>query len=211
VIELILPDPSLVVLIGAAGAGKTTFAARHFEPAEILSSDAYRALIAGDESDQRATRAAFARLHRALERRLADRLLTVVDATNVERSARRALLVRAVDAGLSATAIVLDLPPATIVARNAGRSSRIVDERVVRRHLERLRHSLDGPGARLRDEGFRQIIILRDPLELDELRIVRRSARPADRPDRPDRPDEARDHPANRQALVEGTDPDPAG
>jgi protein phosphatase len=179
VIELILPDSCLVVLIGAAGAGKTTFAARHFEPAEILSSDAYRALIAGDESDQRATRAVFGRLHRALERRLADGLLTIVDATNVERSARRALLVRAMDAGLPSIAIVLDLPPATIVARNAARSSRIVDERVVRRHLERLRHSLDGPGARLRDEGFRQIIILREPLELDELRIVRRPARPA--------------------------------
>lgn len=140
------------------------------------SSDAYRALIAGDESDQRATRAAFGQLHRALEQRLADRLLTVVDATNVERSARQALLVRAGAAGVPAIAIVLDLPQATIFARNAGRSSRIVDERVVRRHLERLRHSLDGPAAHLRDEGFRQIVILRDPLELDEVRIVRRPA-----------------------------------
>ncbi len=177
--ELVLPDPSLVVLIGAAGAGKTTFAARHFEPAEILSSDAYRALIAGDESDQRATRAAFARLHQALERRMADRLLTVVDATNVERSARQALLVRAGAAGLPAIAIVLDLPPATVFARNTGRSGRIVDERVVRRHLERLRHSLDNPGARLRDEGFRQVVVLCDPLALDEVRIVRQPARPA--------------------------------
>lgn len=174
--ELILPDPSLVVMIGAAGAGKTTFAARHFEPAEILSSDAYRALVSGDESDQRATRAAFGQLHRALEWRLADRLLTVVDATNVERWARQALLVRAGAAGLPAIAIVLDLPPATVLARNAGRSNRIVDELVVQRHLQRLRHSLDGPAPHLLGEGFRQIVILRDPLELDELRIVRRAA-----------------------------------
>jgi protein phosphatase len=176
VAEVILPDPSLVVLIGAAGAGKTTFAARHFAPDEILSSDAYRALVAGDESDQRANRAAFNRLHHALRRRLADRLLTVVDATNVERSARRALLVRAQAAGLPATAIVLDLPAATILARNAERSSRVVDERIVRRHLEQLRQSLDGPIWNLRDEGFRQIVVLRDPLELDALVIVRRSA-----------------------------------
>jgi predicted kinase len=176
VTELILPDPSLVVVIGAAGAGKTTFAARHFEPAEILSSDAYRALIAGNESDQGATRAAFGRLHRTLERRLADRLLTVVDATNLERSGRQALVVRAGAAGLPAIAIVLDLAPATVFARNAGRSDRIVDELVVQRQLQRLRHSLDGRAAHLTGEGFRQIVILRDPLELDELRILRRPA-----------------------------------
>lgn len=176
--ELLVPDPSLVVLIGAAGVGKTTFAARNFRPAEILSSDAYRALIAGDESDQGATRAAFGRLHRALERRLADGLLTVVDATNVERSARQALLVRAKAAGLPAIAIVLDLPAATIFAQNAGRSIRVVDEGVIRRHVERLRHSLDGPAGHLPVEGFQQIVILRDSLERDQLRIVRRPARP---------------------------------
>lgn len=174
--ELILPDPSLVVLVGAAGAGKTTFAARHFQPAEVLSSDAFRALVGGDESDQRATRAAFGRLHRALERRLADRRLTVVDATNVQRSARHALLVRAAIAGVPTVAIVLDLPPATILDRNATRASRNVDERVVRRHLERLRDSLDGPGGRLPDEGFGRVVILRDPRQVDDLTIVRRPA-----------------------------------
>lgn len=174
--ELTIPDPSLVVLIGAAGSGKTTFAARHFGSAEILSSDAYRALIAGDEADQGATGPAFGRLHRMLDRRLADRLMTVVDATNVERSARRALLLRASAVGVPAIAIVLDLPSALVLARNAGRSGRVVDERVVHRHLERLRQSLDGPAGRLRDEGFRKIVILRDPIELDTFRIVRRPA-----------------------------------
>jgi predicted kinase len=173
VTELVVPDPSLVVLIGAAGAGKSTFAARHFEPSEILSSDAYRALVSGDESDQRATRAAFGRLHRALEERLAGRLLTVVDATNVERSARRALLARAAGAGLPAVAIVL--APATVLARNAGRTGRIVEEAVVQRHLARLRRTLDDPRSYLRDEGFQQVVIVLDPVELDGLEIVRRS------------------------------------
>ena len=47
-----LPDPCLVVLVGAAGSGKSTLAARLFDPDAILSSDAHRALVAGDETDQ---------------------------------------------------------------------------------------------------------------------------------------------------------------
>lgn len=175
-IELVVPDPSLIVLIAAAGAGKTTFAARHFEPGEILSSDAYRAAIAGDEADQRATRAAFRELHRALERRLAAGQLTVVDATNVERSARLALLARAAAAGRPAIAIVLDLPRSTVLARNAARSDRTVDERVVRRHLARLRDSLDGLDAPLDGEGFQRVVLLRDPRDVEAVTIVRRRA-----------------------------------
>jgi predicted kinase len=176
VTDLVVPDPSLIVLIAAAGAGKTTFAARQFEPTEILSSDAYRAQISGDEADQGATRAAFDRLHRALQRRLDSGQLTVVDATNVERSSRRALLARAAAAGVPAIAIVLDLPPATILARNAARSGRIVDEGVVRRHLARLRDSLEGVTRPLDSEGFQRVVVLRDPLDVDALRIVRRRA-----------------------------------
>jgi nitrite reductase/ring-hydroxylating ferredoxin subunit len=84
VTRIVVADPSLIVLVGAARLRKSTFAARHFAPAEILSSDAYRALIAGDETDQRATKSAFGRLHRELRQRLAAGSLSVVDATNIE-------------------------------------------------------------------------------------------------------------------------------
>jgi len=174
--DIVIPDPSLVVLVGAAGAGKSTFAARHFDATEILSSDGYRAMVSGDEADQTATRTAFARLHRDLERRLADRRLTVVDATNVEPWARRALLERARGAGVPAVAIVLDLPPATVLGRNADRTPRSVDEAVVRRHLDRLRRSLDGPAPHLPAEGFTIIVILRDPVEVDRVMVRRARA-----------------------------------
>ncbi|HYL40591.1 MAG TPA: hypothetical protein VET90_04715, partial [Candidatus Binatus sp.] len=35
-----LPEPCLVVLVGAAGSGKTTLAGRLVEPNQVLSSDA---------------------------------------------------------------------------------------------------------------------------------------------------------------------------
>lgn len=176
VAEIEIPDPSLVVLVGAAGAGKSTFAARNFAPDEILSSDRFRAMVSGDEADQRATHAAFGRLHRELARRLARRQMTVVDATSVEPSSRRALLARAAAAGVPTTAIVLDLPPEIVFARNAGRRPRVVDETVVRHHLARLRASLDGPAPPLYREAFAQVVVLRDPAEVDRVRIRRRPA-----------------------------------
>ena len=166
-----IPDPSLVVLIGPAGAGKSTLAARHFAPDEILSSDAFRQAIAGDAAEQRATRPAFAALHRALTRRLAAGRLSVVDATNVERHARQALLRRAAIAGVPSVAIVVDLPPAVVHARNAARNGRVVHPEVVEVHLALLRAALAG-GALLR-EGWAEVILLRDPQDVDFLAIER--------------------------------------
>jgi protein phosphatase len=171
--EIVIADPSLIVLVGAAGSGKSTFAARHFAPDEILSSDRFRELISGDAADQTATRPAFGRLHRELARRLAAGLLTVVDATSIEPAARRALVQRARAAGVAATAIVLDLPAAVVLARNASRPERTVAEGVVRRHLARLRTQLDGPEAPIAREGFDAVVIVRDPAEVDRL-LVRR-------------------------------------
>lgn len=172
--EIVIADPSLVVLVGAAGAGKSTFAARHFAPAEVLSSDRFRAIVSGDEANQAATRAAFVLLHRELSTRLGRGRLTVVDATSVQPAARRALVARAAAARVPVTAIVLDLPAEVVFARNAARPARTVDMAVVRRQLDGVRASLDGPDPTLRREGFVQVVILRDAAEVDRVRIRRR-------------------------------------
>lgn len=173
-LEIEIDDPSLVVLVGAAGAGKSTFAARHFAADEVLSSDRFRAIVSGDEANQAATKAAFALLHRTLSARLGDRRLTVVDATSVQATARRALVARANAAGIPTVAIVLDLPAETVVARNAARPARTVDMSVVRRQLAGVRTALDGPLPPLRGEGFAQVVVLRDAAEVDGVTIRRR-------------------------------------
>ena len=107
---LVLPDPSLVILVGAAGSGKTTLARPPFAPDEIVSSDALRAVVSGNEADQRASAVAFRILHRTVDRRLAKGEMTVVDATNTKTEHRRPLLTRARLTGLPPSPIVLDLP-----------------------------------------------------------------------------------------------------
>ena len=168
---IVLPDPCLVVLVGAAGSGKSTFAARHFAPSEVLSSDAFRELVSGDPANQAATRPAFAALHAALARRLGDRRLTVVDATSVQTHARRQLTRRAAEAGVPAIAVVLDLPVAVVLARNAARPDRVVPEAAVRRQLAELDRSLRA--GHLDGEGFASVVRLTGAAAVEAVRVVR--------------------------------------
>jgi protein phosphatase len=179
---VLIPDPALVMLVGAAGSGKSTFAARHFAPDEVLSSDALRARLSGDEANQAVSRTAFAILHRALERRLAAGRLTVVDATNADARGRRDLTRRARAAGVPAVAFVLDLPHAVVLARNAGRA-RQVDEAVVRLQLARVQAALAPDG--LAAEGLAMTWIGRTAADIDAIVVERvRSTDPPPRPAR---------------------------
>ncbi len=170
--RLELPDPALVLLVGPAGAGKSTFAARHFAQDEVVSSDELRGLIGRDEADQTVSRAAFAVLHRIVERRLAAGRLTVVDATNVTRAARRALLRRAAAAGIPAVAIVFDLPLDVVLAQNARRAGRVVEPRVVERQWRTLAAALARDA--LAEEGFVAVHRLSTPGAATAVRIDRR-------------------------------------
>ena len=85
-------DLSLVVLVGASGSGKSTFARRHFTPTEVISSDFCRGLVADDENDQSASGDAFDVLHYIAGKRLAAGRRTVVDATSVQQDSRRQLI-----------------------------------------------------------------------------------------------------------------------
>jgi predicted kinase len=182
--EIRLPDPALVVLVGAAGAGKSTFAARHFAADEVISSDALREAVSGDEADQRATRLVFSILHRDVVRRLAAGRSVVVDATNVESHARRALIARAANAGVPAVAIVLALPRDVVSQRNRSRAGRVVDAEIVDRHLGRLATALDS--GTIASEGFRAVHVVTTTAALEGIRILRE---PGAEPDRPVRPD----------------------
>jgi protein phosphatase len=161
-----LPTGALVLLIGPSGSGKSTFAARHFDASAVISSDRLRGLLAGDEADQHATDAAFDRLHRWLDGRLAAGDLAVVDATNVEWMRRTELISRARQHGRPAIAIAFDLPLDLCLARSAARQRR-VSPSVIRRQHDELRRSLD----RLELEGFSAVHILRNDSEVNRVAV----------------------------------------
>jgi protein phosphatase len=165
-----IPAPALVLLVGAAGAGKSTFAGRHFAPETVLSSDELRLVIAGDATDQSRNSAVFRALHRTVATRLERGALVVVDATNVDHQARRPLLAIARRMGAPAVAIVLDLPLATVLARNAARPGRTVDPAVVRRQHARLGRAL--AADRLAHEGFDRIVRLASVEAIDRIHLI---------------------------------------
>ncbi|MER6615999.1 polynucleotide kinase-phosphatase [Streptomyces xantholiticus] len=167
--RLPVTDLSLVVLVGATGSGKSTFARRHFKPTEVVSSDFCRGLVADDENDQSASGDAFDVLHHIVGKRLAAGRLTVVDATNVQQESRRQLVRLAREHDVLPIAIVLDVPEEVCAARNATRATRAdMPRHVIARHRRELRRSLRG----LEREGFRKVHILRSVEEADSAEIV---------------------------------------
>ncbi|GAA1444549.1 polynucleotide kinase-phosphatase [Leifsonia poae] len=167
--ELRIPALSLVVLVGVSGSGKSTFAREKFAPFETLSSDFFRGLVSNDENSQEATAAAFDALRFVAAKRLEAGLLTVIDATNVQRSSRKSFVDLAKAHDVLPVAVVLDLPERICVERNAARPDRDFGAAVVHRQHGQLRKSL----RFLAKEGFRSVHVLSSVEEIAAARVQR--------------------------------------
>jgi F420-dependent oxidoreductase-like protein len=118
-----LPDPCLVVLVGATAAGKSQWASTSFHRDQVVSSDRLRAVVGAGERDQRASRDAFELLDLIVAKRLKRGLTTVIDSTGLDAKRRAAWLATAAGNGVAAYAVVFDTPPATVRKRNRERAS----------------------------------------------------------------------------------------
>jgi protein phosphatase len=156
VMTLVLPDPSLILLIGPSGAGKSTFARRFFRPTEIVSSDNCRALICDDEGDQGIHSETFGLLHHITRLRLSVRRLTVIDATNLQYRARRPLLRIARLHRMPVVAIVFNISLETCLSHNLARPHRFVAEDAIKHHALELSLAM----TRLCREGYEKIFVL---------------------------------------------------
>ena len=164
-----IPEFALVALIGATSSGKSTFAKKHFLPTEVLSSDFFRGMVSDNESNQKVSKEAFDLLFYAANKRLDLMKTTVIDATNVQQTARKQIIDLAREQNVHSVAIVLNLPERDLLERNAARPDRGYPEHVIRKHMSDLRRGI----RNLKKEGFRFVYILNSQQEVDEAEIVR--------------------------------------
>lgn len=166
-----IPDFCLVVLIGTSGSGKSTFAARHFKPTEVISSDFCRGLVDDDEGSLDASSDAFELVHFIAETRLKRRKLSVIDATNVRKEDRSHLVSIARKYHALAVAIVLNPGEDVCYERNKLRPDRQFGPHVIRNQTLNLKRNV----RTLDKEGFRYVHEYRSPEEIEAVEIVRES------------------------------------
>ena len=165
--RLSIPSPSLVVMVGVAGSGKTTLGRRHFGASQIVGTDDCRALLSDDAVDQSVSDAAFRLAHLITDERLRLGRLTVFDATSVQERHRQDLVAIAARHHLPTVAILLDLPVSTCLERDRQR----VDRSVGRRIIEWQARALDSGRAALRREGFSEVHRLRSARAAERVRF----------------------------------------
>jgi alkanesulfonate monooxygenase SsuD/methylene tetrahydromethanopterin reductase-like flavin-dependent oxidoreductase (luciferase family)/predicted kinase len=144
-----VPDPALVLLVGAAGSGKSTWAAARYRDAEVVSSDALRAVVGSGTADLDASEDAFRLLDQIVAGRARRGLTVVVDTLGLDPERRASWAALAHPSGLPLVAVVFDTPPALCRARNAARD-RPVPAAVLGGQLRRMR----AIGAELEAEGW---------------------------------------------------------
>ncbi len=162
-----LPDPSLVLLLGARGAGKTTFARRHFEPSEIVSLDeCCRMLGVSPSAPSNDTLELFQTI---IQNRLFSGKLVVVDMDDTNADLRRAVVTLSKRHHLFAIAIAFKLDERVCIERNAFRTDCEVSPYDVKRGVDNVRRILDSSSR----EGLRDIHVLSSPEAVDKAIITR--------------------------------------
>lgn len=165
-VTLRLPSRSLVLLCGAPGSGKSTFAERHFARSQIVSSDRCREMVCDDQENMAVHRETFSLLRHIVRLRLSLGRLTVIDSTALDRKYRTAYLSLARRNRFHPAAIVFDVPYELCLRQNECRSRRVPPE-VIRNYHALLQKTKRSIG----NEGFERVFIL-GPEQIRSARIA---------------------------------------
>jgi alkanesulfonate monooxygenase SsuD/methylene tetrahydromethanopterin reductase-like flavin-dependent oxidoreductase (luciferase family)/predicted kinase len=152
-----LPDPALIVLIGAAGSGKSTWAQQRYRAQEIVSSDDLRGVVGSGRHDLDASVDAFRLLDDIVAARTRRGLTVVIDTLGLDPARRRGYRELAGRAGLRAIAVVFDVAPQVVRERNAQRD-RPVPAPVLRTQLAKAAAVVNELSA----EGWDDVLVVKD-------------------------------------------------
>jgi len=120
-----LPAPCLVVLVGPGASGKSTWAAAHFPPEAVVSSDRLRAVVGAGEDDVTASADALRLVDEIVALRVGRGLTTVVDTLGLDAGRRATWRELARAAGVPCVAVAFDTAAAECRERNRSRPKRI--------------------------------------------------------------------------------------
>ena len=121
----------LIVMVGVPGSGKSTYAKNHFgKTAQILSSDALRKELLGDENNQKQNDRVFAELYSRARNHLIAGKNVVIDGTNINVFERKRMLKHFEDLSVEKVAIVMNTAIEKCYQQNQQRE-RKVDESVI--------------------------------------------------------------------------------
>jgi alkanesulfonate monooxygenase SsuD/methylene tetrahydromethanopterin reductase-like flavin-dependent oxidoreductase (luciferase family)/predicted kinase len=150
-----IPDPALVVLVGASGSGKSTWARARYRAHEVVSSDDLRGVVGSGPNDLDASQDAFRLLDLIVAGRVRRGLATVVDTVGLDAGRRRGYLDLARAHDLPAVVVAFDTPPALCRDRNA-RRDRPVPARALAAQLRGFREEL----AAFDGEGWQRVVVV---------------------------------------------------
>ncbi len=151
----VLPDPALFVLAGAAGSGKSHWAAERFRASEIVSSDALRAAVGSGPADLDASVEAFTLLDTIVAARLRRSLTTVIDTLGLDQLRRTGYLALAQSSGLPAVLVIMSATERLCRERNRLRD-RPVPAPVLADQLRKVRSLVEAAS----DEGWDRVLII---------------------------------------------------
>ncbi len=146
-----LPQRSLIVLCGPAGAGKSTFARRFiaqhqqqgYRNTTIVSSDYCRALVCDDETNQHVNRDTFDLFHYIIQKRMFQQRLTIADSTALYADARQKLRALAQSHSYYTCLIVFNMPLETCLAYDRKQTrGRTVGPEVITYHMKLIQRAL---------------------------------------------------------------------
>ena len=148
-----IDNPTLYILIGVPGSGKSTYAEELYQKSErgicLVSSDQLRKSLYGDESCQNDPKRVFGIAHRVIKNQLSHGFDVIFDATNIYKRDREKIIKEIlfeVKREIRFVAIYFDTPIETCIARQELR-----ERKVPTKVIEKMARQIDKPTF---EEGF---------------------------------------------------------